>query len=672
MSRASARSVIVAVLVLGLAACGDDIAPAPTVAVAEAIRGGFTLTREDHATNVAGTTRVERESIAATAADARASVRLDTGAFVLFDGATSAKVELSKLGLSAGRLFVDAVDAEETTVETAHGSVSARNATFAIAATGDETTVYCGAGEVTYRSERGSGQLAQGETLVLGAGAPETHPAELWDDWTGGLADPSPVRRRSPAYVGVLAGRRVDELGVARTALPIRSHEVSAVLRGDLAETTVTQTFFNARSDALEAEYTVRIPEGAIVQGFAIDTGSGIVEAAVGALATENGYDLTWLDPSAATSRLSWDGPDRLRARISPVLPGATLRVQLRYTEWLDRHDNMRTYVYPMQTGSDAPLISELVLEVDASGAGAKAYRAGMGAVVEGGRVVLRSSDFRPHADFYLDLVDDAAPPSDVARLFTANTPSANAPEGDEKYVLVEVPTSGVAAEGEAAGPEAPLELVLLVDASGATDAEDSRAHSRNRRGRAASALPTRPRDAPRRRRSCARPGRRARGARRARRTGARAAPRRLGARRARRRHRSRHDASRRRGARRGSASRGGSLSRRRDPDDRSARRDVLAPGARHHRRAAAFLRDGRRGRRERGPPGLALRGRRSRGPRARRGRARGHGRARRRRAPDAARSVGRSRRGHRACVSAPSDRDRGRRAAAARRPSRR
>ena len=38
--------------------------------------------------------------------------------------------------------------------------------------------------------------------------------------------------------------------------------------------------------------------------------------------------------------------------------------------------------------------------------AGAGAYRAGMGATVEHGKVVLRASDFRPHADFTLDLVD--------------------------------------------------------------------------------------------------------------------------------------------------------------------------------------------------------------------------------------------------------------------------
>jgi len=470
-----ASSVVVFVaLASGCNSCGDDDhTPAPTVAVAEVIRGDFTLERAERVTAVHGPERVEQEAKVKTGADGRGALTLDSGAWVLFDRDTEATAALEGLTLSAGRLWIDASDAEDTRVDTGVGVVSATEATFAVALVEGEARVYCGSGEVTYRSDAGEGRLAQGETLVLGGGAPRVEAAELWDDWTGGLADPTTSPRQGPSYVGVLRGRRLDQLGQARTPLPIRGHEVQTTLRGDLAETTVTQTFFNARSDALEAEYAVRIPAGAIVHGFAVDQGAGFLESVVTPMATANGYELSWTPPTMASSRLSWDGPERLRARINPVTPGATIRVQLRYTEWMDRRGDMRTWVYPMQTGSSAPLIGEFVLEIDAAGAQARAYRAGMGATVQGGRVVLRRSDFRPRADFYLDLIDVEAPSAEIAKLYVTNVSSGDQPEGDERYVMVDMPTEGLSGDDDDAPIDHPLEIVLVVDVSGATDEED-------------------------------------------------------------------------------------------------------------------------------------------------------------------------------------------------------
>ncbi|RLB57255.1 MAG: hypothetical protein DRJ42_00720, partial [Deltaproteobacteria bacterium] len=460
---------------LGLAACGDDdpAPPAPTVAMAEVIRGGFSLTRGERVTPVVAPARVEEETTVASGPGGRGSLRMDSGAWVLFDRDSRAVVRLDGLTLEGGRLWIDAARAEETRVDTGHGTVAAIGATFAVSIEGDEAHVYCGSGEVTYQSDDGEGRLAQGETLVLGAGDPQVEAAELWDDWTGGLSDPSPEPPRGPSYVGVLRGRRIDQLGQARTPLPIRAHEVDAAIRGDLVETTVVQTFFNARSDSLEAEYGVRIPAGAIVTEFSVDQGGGFIPAVVAPMATNSGYELSWAPAATATSRLTWDGPERLRARINPVTPGATIRVSLKYTEWLERRGDIRTWVYPMERGADAPQIGEFVLEVNASGSHAKAYRAGMGAVTTGGQVVLRRSDFRPTSDFYLDLVDEGPPDGEVARAYVTSVSAGDMPEGDEKYVLIDLPTAGLAAGDEESTADHPLELVLVVDASGATDDED-------------------------------------------------------------------------------------------------------------------------------------------------------------------------------------------------------
>src|SRR5690606_33250551 len=120
-------------------------------------------------------------------------------------------------------------------------------------------------------------------------------------------------------------------------------HSVSVSVFGDLAVTEVTQTFFNARSDTLEGEWAIRLPQGAIVQSFAIDQGSGFQESTINAMQVGSGYQLSWMGYEASGAKLTYDGPDRLRARVYPVNPGATVQVRLRYTAWLDRVGERRT-----------------------------------------------------------------------------------------------------------------------------------------------------------------------------------------------------------------------------------------------------------------------------------------------------------------------------------------
>ncbi|UJR84827.1 AgmX/PglI C-terminal domain-containing protein [Sandaracinus amylolyticus] len=460
-------------LILLVGCGGEHHDPAPTVALVSVVRGTTTLERGDARETVDHPARVEQGATVRTADDGRAALTLDSGAWVLFDRATAGAAQLASLTLAQGRVWVDASSADETTIETAHGRFASSGAAFAVEIAGGETRVYCGSGEVTYTTPHGEGRIAQGETLRAGASAADLAPEAMWDDWTGGLADPAHGRLRVVERVGVLAGRMPHELGRARTPLPIRGHEVSAEIRGDLAVTEVVQTFFNARSEALEGEWRMRLPAGAIVQGFAVDTGGGFVDAVVGTIPVSPGYQLGWQSRETAGSKLSWDGPERLRARIYPVPPGGTVRVRVRYTEWLDRSGERRTYVYPMRAEGEAPLLGEFVLNVDTRHANAGALRAGMGAADESGRVTLRRSDFRPRADFHLDLYDAerAERGSGVVAYRVGGLQTQPAAEGEDDYVLFDVPTAALASEREETPPGP--SIVLLLDVSGATDPED-------------------------------------------------------------------------------------------------------------------------------------------------------------------------------------------------------
>lgn len=475
-------------LALVLAACGGGgptAPPAPTVATADVVRGAMTLSREGTTELVEGRARVETGATVATGPDGRGALSLDSGAWVLVDRASSLLAELGRVQLESGRVWVDASQSEQTVIDTAALHLVAHDATLAVSIEGGETVVYVGSGEVAFTAvgatgDGAEGTVAQGETLRGVAGqAPRLAPEAMWDDWTGGLADPARTRLRTVEPIGTLAGRRLDEIGVARTPLPIRGHDVRVSITGDLATTQVTQTFFNARSDTLEGEWVIRIPRGAIVQSFEVDRGSGFQSATPAATGLSSGYLVMWMGPEMQEARLTYDGPERLRARIHPIEPGAAVQLRLRYTEWLDRVGNRRTYVYPMRADGEPPLLSELVIDVDLTGAGVGPVRAGMGAVKENGHVVLRQSDARPHADFVLDLYDGPSePPREGARVYTVGAGVGRLeeppPEGAEAYALFDVPTESLGlADAPEEGGTVPLELVLLLDVSGATDPED-------------------------------------------------------------------------------------------------------------------------------------------------------------------------------------------------------
>lgn len=446
--------------------------PQPTVGLARVVRGHFTVASNGREEQVLAPIRVERGAQVTAGADGRGAVTLDSGGWLLFDRGAVATLTLADATLTHGRIWVDASNADATTLKTPHGSITAESATFAASLTDSGTDVYCASGELTYHGEHGEGRVEQGETLHLAAtGAPRVSGEDLWDDWTGGLADPAPRHAPATGAIGVLAGRRLDELGIARTALPVRAHEVHVDIRGELAETTITQTFFNARSDILEGEWRVRIPHHAIVEGFSVDTGNGFADGVISAFATDGSYGLVFCDPTTERASLAYDGPDRLRARVYPVQPGATVRVKLVYTEWLTRRADVRTYVYPMQQEGEPPLLGEMVLDVDVHGARAKAYRAGMGAEVQGSHVRLRRSDFRPRADFYLDLVDAEPPKADLASAWVVPPLDARE-EGEYDYALFDVPTQALE-ESEQESARAPLSLAIVVDASGAIEDED-------------------------------------------------------------------------------------------------------------------------------------------------------------------------------------------------------
>jgi tetratricopeptide (TPR) repeat protein len=460
--------------------CGPRFEGHQTVATVEVIRTPVELkgTVLNHA--IAGDERLGTGQKLVVADRAQALLRHDRGARLLFDSGAAAEVTEEGVGLQTGRVWVDAREGGRIEVATRDLTAVAGGAGYEVSVTDTGSTVTVVRGEVAFISGKGRGVARAGELINASAGNVVVKPVVLWDDWTGGLGWPDPRKSRGAAGIGEVGARRPGNLGEARFPLSIQRLQVRTRIDDDLAVTTVEETFFNPAESTLEGIFRVHLPEGAILSRFAIDRRGRFVDGYVKERETAQRdyqaqvYEGSTKDPAL----LEWEAPGSYKARLYPLPPGSARRVLYTYSEWLTPHGEgfaQRAYRFPMagSAGGGAPLIQELDIEVDAGSAGAKEVRAGLGALIskDGRRVVLQRTDYVPSADLVVEMIGLPRPP-DVARVYRAthsvpSRPGARTVRDESDYVLIRA--MPVAAPKPSA--PTPLDLVLLVDISAATDA---------------------------------------------------------------------------------------------------------------------------------------------------------------------------------------------------------
>jgi tetratricopeptide (TPR) repeat protein len=407
-------------------------------------------------------------------------LRRDGGATLLVRGPARLTLRARALSVDEGRVFVDTPPGSTNELVTPSGKLTLAAVRASVnVAPGAAARAYVLSGEV--RAEQGRARA--GEELALDAsGAVKVTPVLGWDDWTGGLATTDRAAAPAPFGVGTVGARDPGEQGAPRFPLSIQRMDVRVTIDGDYALTEVDQSFFNSSSTTVEGIYGFRAPERAILQRFGVDRDGVVVWGRVkekGAAAAQyqaNVYRGSTEDPAL----LEWNGPGVYRARLYPIGPGQTRRVVVRYGEWLDRTGEAgkrRLYSYPMAAeGSEdsLPHVEELKVTFDLARAAARDVRVGMAGARSGDLLVVRAHDFVPRADLALELFDDGIQEQRAYRAkhyvdFEATPPAerealAKKADAEADYLLIPVRPSDVAL------PSGGLDLVLVIDASAATD----------------------------------------------------------------------------------------------------------------------------------------------------------------------------------------------------------
>ncbi len=457
-----------------VAACGGLEEVDPSVATVVPVRGQTRL-GEDAIPQIA---RAATQQHIKTSQRALARVALDSGPELLLDeSAELALVDAATVTLASGRLFAQIQPGEQLEARIAQLSLRASDAAFSTETSARATRVYVIRGELSYTLGQTRGVASAGEELTVQGNRAQTRAATLWQDWTGGLARPGPSDASGPAGVGMLEARVPDEIGLARWPLVVRRLDVRVRIEGDLAITEVDQLFFNPASEAVEGLYRIRVPEDAVLQRFAVDRDDRLVDGYVRERAqAQQAYEQqVYRGSTEDPALLEWDAPGSYRARIYPIYAGETRRIVIRYAEWLHppAPNAPRLYRYPMGGGGTrTPHIQELSITADIAESGAESVRAGMGAQIEEGAVRIRRSDFRPHSDFWLELVGPeqtqhawVAPHEPPPRAPDAAAVPNEADERDYFFLPLVLPASWVPARTQTG-----MDVVVVADVSAATD----------------------------------------------------------------------------------------------------------------------------------------------------------------------------------------------------------
>ena len=139
------------------------------------------------------------------------------------------------------------------------------------------------------------------------------------------------------------------------TYLAVKNHNVTVTIDNQIARTHVDETFINDSVYSLEGTYIFPLPEDATISDFAMWMDGTRVEGRVldknEARQIYENIVRTQRDPAL----LEYVGRNAFQARIFPIPPKTTKRVEIEYSQVLKAEQGLVRYVYPLNTEKFSP-----------------------------------------------------------------------------------------------------------------------------------------------------------------------------------------------------------------------------------------------------------------------------------------------------------------------------
>lgn len=147
--------------------------------------------------------------------------------------------------------------------------------------------------------------------------------------------------------------RMIIQKGEKDQCVVISKAEVQSRVMGPLCETIVTMTFHNPNNRVLEGELYYPLPQGAVMQGYALDVNGAMVD---GVPVTKEKARVVFeeeqrrgIDPGL----VEWSGGNQFKTRVHPIPANGTRTVRLRYTTMVPMNeDGSVLYQLPLNFGN--------------------------------------------------------------------------------------------------------------------------------------------------------------------------------------------------------------------------------------------------------------------------------------------------------------------------------
>jgi Ca-activated chloride channel family protein len=132
--------------------------------------------------------------------------------------------------------------------------------------------------------------------------------------------------------------------------LTINYHRVSVLIEDQIAVTRVEQEFYNQHDWEVEGTYIFPIPEGASISKFVLWVEGQPIEGEI--LPAEEARMIyeNIVRERRDPALLEYIGTGAVQARVYPIPPGGTRKIELEYSQVLDLDSGLIKYIYPLNT----------------------------------------------------------------------------------------------------------------------------------------------------------------------------------------------------------------------------------------------------------------------------------------------------------------------------------